>query len=509
MSDVTMKKLSSHILVLYIILTLVPLLIFAGVDMTKSLIQEKKEHLQLYDQVLSQQLLNAQKSLEKFDLPVAELVVNDLSRLEYITSVKLESEQYEMTLAEVINEDSSLPHINKLVYPIVDADDHFLGQLIIHKDNEALSKDIYYLILPRTILLILLVGLLSYIFSYKILSVLRKPFDDVQQFTQLVARGEFAVSPPKHNRFSEINSIFTSLETMRLRLFNSINQLKQSEERYSRTYNLTQVCLFVVNVKTCQIVRANIKFSQLIGEIDKINEQQEELLEALITQLLRRKSGSGFEYSLSDENGKIHFQINHSKRIKDEIECSALDISDLIEAREFAELQMKTDSLTAIPNRVSFNNFAQQVEKGIYDCFTFMMLDLNGFKVINDSHGHDAGDAVLQVIASRLERVTSALGAVYRLGGDEFIITLIDPFSEQQLRDIANTVVQAVEQPIEFNGLTLFVSVSVGISSDDTDSVCSVKNVLHNADVAMYYAKANDLPPVFYLEVPNNSVSPS
>ena len=492
-----MKRLSSHVIMLYIVLTLVPLLIIGGFSVARSYIAEQQEWTNLYDKVLLQQLINAEKSLTEFDLALAELVVNDFSRLDYIRSVKLESSLYAMTFAEVINFDTQSKNLTPLAYPIIDRQGNELGQLVIYKDKEAFSSHIIYSVLPKIIFFVLLVSFISFLFSHKILAILKKPFKDVHHFTALVASGDFKTPPPNHHDFIEIHAIFSSLEMMRVRLLKSINQLRKSEENYSRTYNLTQVCLFVVDVKTCKIVRANQTFTKLISDIAVVNTHHADRLQRFVTMLLERQSSHSFEYAINVKGLPKHFQVNHSERIQDEIECSAMDISELIEARESVVMQLQTDALTGIPNRVSFNQFVQQVENKEHPQFALMMLDLNGFKGINDTHGHTAGDEVLKATALRITDNIPSFARVYRLGGDEFIISLIGAHSEIKLRQIALDVVQQVEAPIPFNDAKLLVSSSIGISCYDERNGISVSEVFNNADIAMYHAKMNRLPPVF------------
>ncbi|WP_108947002.1 GGDEF domain-containing protein [Shewanella halifaxensis] len=496
-----MKRLSSHIIMLYIVLTLVPLLIIGGFTVTRTYLAEQQEWTDLYEKVLLQQLLNAEKSLAEFDLALAELVVNDFSRLNYIRSVKLESDLYAMTFAEVINTNTSSDNLVLLTYPIVGAQNDRLGQLIIYKDKDAFSSHIIYSVLPKIIFFALLVSFISFLFSRKILAILKKPFQDVHRFTALVASGEFNTPPPKHHKFIEINAIFSSLELMRVKLLTSRNQLQKSEENYSRTYNLTQVCLFVVDVKKCHIVRANRRFTEQIGNITMVNSHHASRLQRFITMLLERQGSQSFEYTISVNGVTKHFQVNYSERIKNEIECSAMDISELVKARESVVMQLQTDALTGIPNRVSFNQFVQQVDNKQHSQFTLMMLDLNGFKGINDNYGHLAGDEVLKATAQRITDYIQAFGHVYRLGGDEFIVSLLGEFSEAKLRQIALDIVTQVEAPIPFNQIQLSVSSSIGISCFDERSGISVGEVFNDADIAMYHAKVNQLPPVFSTEL--------
>jgi diguanylate cyclase (GGDEF)-like protein len=152
------------------------------------------------------------------------------------------------------------------------------------------------------------------------------------------------------------------------------------------------------------------------------------------------------------------------------------------------------DSLTGIPNRAYFmeqlTNAVQAVEQESEKAFAVLFIDLDRFKVINDSLGHLVGDELLIECARRLRSVVREEDLVARLGGDEFAI-LIHPISSivDPLK-VADRIHQVLQLPILLAGREIFISASVGISSNLTGSVKAV-DFLRDADTAMYQAKGN------------------
>src|SRR5690606_4081942 len=114
-------------------------------------------------------------------------------------------------------------------------------------------------------------------------------------------------------------------------------------------------------------------------------------------------------------------------------------------------------------------------------------MDLNGFKGINDTHGHDTGDAVLQEIARRLTAACGKEGVLARLGGDEFVV-LLPNSSRGAASEMAESIMKLVEQPFQYNGSQLQAGISIGISLFLHDSH-SVDELMHHGDMAMYASK--------------------
>lgn len=147
----------------------------------------------------------------------------------------------------------------------------------------------------------------------------------------------------------------------------------------------------------------------------------------------------------------------------------------------------RTDDLTLLPNRRSVlgridNALAEREPLG------FMLLDLDGFKEVNDTLGHAAGDSVLQLVAHRMRQALPPTVVVGRLGGDEYAV-LLDSTDPLLLLETANLVLDAVRQPTLVDGIELSLSASIGITAR-ADGDVDRTELLRRADVAMYQAKA-------------------
>lgn len=166
------------------------------------------------------------------------------------------------------------------------------------------------------------------------------------------------------------------------------------------------------------------------------------------------------------------------------------DISSLQEARRKLEFQALHDVLTGLPNRALFNDRAEQA---VARCgrashrFAVVFIDLDNFKDINDSLGHECGDLLLKGVAEQLLKVVRDRDTVARLGGDEFVI-LVEELQEGEAEHLVDRCRTALAQPFLMRGNELYVSASIGIAlyPDDGDEVGLL---LQSADAAMYRAK--------------------
>ncbi|WP_374001278.1 putative bifunctional diguanylate cyclase/phosphodiesterase [Massilia sp. CFBP 13647] len=167
------------------------------------------------------------------------------------------------------------------------------------------------------------------------------------------------------------------------------------------------------------------------------------------------------------------------------------DISERRRAVEQARHQAEHDALTGLPNRILFMDRLGQALATVarqHRQFALMFIDLDHFKAINDSHGHEVGDSVLQEVANRLRRCVRRVDTVSRLGGDEFVVLLADIGGVDQAAHVAATIMQSVARPLAAPPGSVSLSVSIGIAicpSDGDDP----KTLLRHADVAMYHAK--------------------
>lgn len=151
------------------------------------------------------------------------------------------------------------------------------------------------------------------------------------------------------------------------------------------------------------------------------------------------------------------------------------------------------DPLTGLPNRALFDN---RLEHGLAQARRYertlavLFMDLDCFKEVNDVHGHDVGDAVLKIIASRLKENTRNDDTVCRMGGDEFLYLLTEVASDEAIAVIAEKIAGAVGEPCHLNVGGLTINLSIGIAVFPRDGgAASV--LIKKADTAMYEAKRN------------------
>ena len=171
---------------------------------------------------------------------------------------------------------------------------------------------------------------------------------------------------------------------------------------------------------------------------------------------------------------------------------SYIDITERKKSEERIRVLALQDALTGLPNRLHLND---QVELALERAaanerrFALLFLDLDGFKKVNDQHGHDIGDVLLVHVAQVLKRSVRETDVVARLGGDEFVVLLHDVTDEPMIAAIASKVVQGISETCTLQGLEIRIGASVGIAIFP-DHGTTREALLKAADHAMYAAKS-------------------
>jgi diguanylate cyclase (GGDEF)-like protein len=153
--------------------------------------------------------------------------------------------------------------------------------------------------------------------------------------------------------------------------------------------------------------------------------------------------------------------------------------------------QANYDALTHLPNRAFFMQTVEQTLKNAESTqtpFALLFLDLDGFKPVNDTYGHGAGDELLRLVAARLISSVRDYDFVARLGGDEFIILLRDVVDHDIIETISKRLIQEVSRPYWVNNRAVHISTSVGITEYPQDGK-TVHQLMERADQALYVAK--------------------
>jgi diguanylate cyclase (GGDEF)-like protein/PAS domain S-box-containing protein len=276
-------------------------------------------------------------------------------------------------------------------------------------------------------------------------------------------------------------------------------RLKESEERFRNLIEQAGDCFFLID-KMGQIVNVNKKSMEVLGYAE------DELLTLTIKDIFVVLNEKIHEINL--DNGRNHLcsfedqLISHSKILVPvdinlqlvQIGGSQLflalcrDISDKKESEEKIAHMAFHDALTGLPNRWFIEShdisFYQAQEK----MFGIFLLDLDRFKVINDSLGHQAGDILLQSVTKRLKEVVSDDKMIARFGGDEFIIIVPSLANTEEAHDFARKIMKVMEKSFNIYGQKFNITTSIGISLYP-DHGTDMNTLIKNADLAMYRSK--------------------
>ncbi|MGB3206444.1 MAG: EAL domain-containing protein [Crinalium sp.] len=292
--------------------------------------------------------------------------------------------------------------------------------------------------------------------------------------------------------------------------------LKESEERYALAVKGSKEGLWDWNLKADQVYYSP-RWKAILGYedheigarldewLDRIHaEDIEKVRTALNAHLEGLISHFEKEYRILHQDGSYRWMLCRGLAIWDangqayRMSGSQIDITDRKIAEEQLSYDAVHDALTSLPNRALLMDrlgqaIARQRRHKNYQ-FAVLFLDLDRFKVVNDSLGHLVGDQLLIEIAKRLQAPQRQGDTVARLGGDEFVILLDEITDIYEVTSFVENLQKELEKPINLDTQTIFISASIGIvlSQDPISGITYdwAGDLLRNADIAMYQAKA-------------------
>jgi diguanylate cyclase (GGDEF)-like protein/PAS domain S-box-containing protein len=226
-------------------------------------------------------------------------------------------------------------------------------------------------------------------------------------------------------------------------------------------------------------------------------EDAERLEAVLVDAALRPRSSQLIEFAIQHSDGHwCETETVVTSLVDDsDIRGLVLNTRDVSERRELERQlteQAFSDSLTGLANRALFRNRVEHAvadRRGNAGHVAVLFCDLDGFKAVNDSQGHAAGDNVLGIVAERLRGCVRPGDTVARLGGDEFAILVVGPDAEGGATMVADRVREVLTQPFVIDGREVMLGASTGIAVTDRGSE-TAEQIMRNADLAMYRAKA-------------------
>ncbi|MDX1490404.1 MAG: EAL domain-containing protein [Pseudohongiellaceae bacterium] len=282
--------------------------------------------------------------------------------------------------------------------------------------------------------------------------------------------------------------------------------VEQSMQTLSSAVEQSSSAVLIAD-KDGMIQYVNPSYMKITGyqAADLVGERSELLYKPDITDSDNRtlwecvRSGKTWEASISSHrrNGERFWQSVSASPIFDDsrqLSHIVLNIEDVSEQRKTHAKMEKLafyDPLTGLENRRLFKDRLEQGLKQVKrhkSMMALLFLDLDQFKRINDTLGHDAGDDLLCTVARRIKRCVREVDIVSRLGGDEFTILLPDLRDNRSAAHVADKILKALAKPIQLGTQEVIVSASIGITMAPDDSL-NASVLMRNADLAMYRAK--------------------
>ena len=281
-------------------------------------------------------------------------------------------------------------------------------------------------------------------------------------------------------------------------------ELRATRERFSKVFHASPVGITVSRLDDGKFVEVNDSFLEMTGyRRSEVVGRRAEELRLWIDRETRRAiddavRGNGqyvtVEGRLRTRSGEIRHVLCSFARIEVDGEDCVLALGSDISERKAFEEQLRHlafhDPLTGLANRVLFEDrlaHALERARSSRETLAVLFLDLDRFKVVNDSLGHTAGDTLLAEVGHRLRKSLPEAHTLARFGGDEFAILLENAVGRESVRRAAHQLLRALEAPFELMGTRVHVTASIGVAFSDGEE--SPEDLLRYMDIAMYRAK--------------------
>lgn len=404
------------------------------------------------------------------------------------------------------------------------ADGHFSHQIVLLDPatsdkvgtfTAVYSKDHYEYLIQRfytwlSMAIALFLGVLALAISYLVKSLypLRSLADNMEKFDpenpqemKLDFSGNdevVSISNAAENMLGSIVQYTSDMQLLNTELLHSRAHLDEAQHMAhvgsweyllnSGRFEMSKEMYRILHLNTRKIVTWE-SFRAFI--IDEDREYADAVLEKSII------NGSRFElhYRVMSASGDLVDIQTHGKVRKkgDNIRIAAvsMDVTEQNRTQKLIEKLAYFDALTGLPNRSLFKDRLQkaiEMAQRSHGKLAVLFLDLDHFKLINDTLGHDVGDDLLSYVSDLLSRQLRAVDTLARIGGDEFIVLLPEIKQQEDATNVADKLIKALQGQHAIGSHSLYITTSIGIASypDHSDSV---ESIIKNADIAMYKAK--------------------
>lgn len=385
-----------------------------------------------------------------------------------------------------------------IAVPVMDSAGEHRGTLYLGFDETMVTERI---VQARTSgLVIASAYTLSLLFLVGVWSIyLSRPLGRVGAWARKVAAGHFDAILDPGSRASEVTSLANDLDSMRAELLRRGDEIVEQETRYRVVLDNLSEGVFTIS-EDCKLLGFNPAACRIFGYAEDelpgklffdLAEDSEALKNSCHTLLAgqsmlftgQRKNGEPFPMLLSVTS----FQHGSTP-------LRTVVVQDFSERKRFEDQLSQMayyDALTGLPNRRLFYDRLRQalaLAERHAKLVGVLFLDLDRFKTINDTLGHETGDTLLRGVAERLSALVRKCDTVARLGGDEFTILLDDLLNVEDAKAVAEKIIDCLAAPFLIGEHELFASASIGITFFPIDGA-DTETLIKNADTAMYCAK--------------------
>lgn len=349
--------------------------------------------------------------------------------------------------------------------------------------------------------------------SYKILNY-KRVFNSVQFLINNHSAELTFITFLKNGKIFEISSmprIKDELFKGRVFTFRDVTKKIEGEKELELAAKVFENSLdgIIISDSKANIIKANNSFLNITGyEIDDIIGHPPSILQSswhddkFYNRLWNKLQKDGIwegEIKNSKKNGEMYISLSTIILIKDKEEnitnyiCIIRDITKIKESQERIEYLAYYDSLTNLPNRALF---MERFGQGLLYCkrnkrkSALLFIDLDNFKYVNDTHGHQIGDLLLKEVSKILIECVRTSDTVSRLSGDEFTVIVRNIDDKNDIITIASKIIEKLSKPIVINQISLNIGSSIGASIYPDDAQ-EIDKLIKIADSAMYKAKEN------------------
>ncbi|MBE0469152.1 MAG: diguanylate cyclase [Methyloprofundus sp.] len=506
------RKLLFLVLSVALVLALVASVVLYQVEYHRSVMQTEQQLKQLIDAVEQTAVVAVYSHNEQIATEVlVGLLANDSV---YRAEIKSQGGFVLSQAKETFRGSDNA--VRRLLYSPF-GDNEWVGQLIVQWPESVNQKVAEQRVISNAVISITLIGVTAMVILLLIRAYITQPLRLASNTLHAIRLGEAVRIPVlKRNSNDELGRLIVDTNDLLAALekkFNTEHELRTEiesiEKQLRHVYNASSAGLFLLD-EAGVMLNHNLTLEQMVGLKSNDNQALDDAcvfagffrepseFEVLLAKAFESGQFESLDLQLAGEarDEAVWMHCLMSKVIDTQgnalVEGVLLDVSERVRSEQTIKHEVMHDALTGLLSRSAVQSlFSEHIALDAKrNSACFLMMDLDGFKLVNDTHGHLVGDAVLKIVAGRLLNCVRATDMVCRLGGDEFVVVLLNSHSEAFKFEVAEKIVRSISQLMLIKDqLMIKVGVSVGMADFQETDGCAFDCLLERADKAMYEVK--------------------